>query len=94
MACIIHKVGYKKGRTGMTMIFIKRIILLLPKQVVNVIDLGYLGIEKNFPEQKSSLPKRKKRNHGIITRRKRGSIKNHAKKRIVIEHTICQIKKI
>jgi hypothetical protein len=22
-----------------------------PKQVVNVIDLGYLGIEKDFPEQ-------------------------------------------
>ena len=33
-----------------------------PKEVVNVFDLGYLGIEKDFPEQLSSLPYRKKRN--------------------------------
>ena len=31
--------------------------------VVNVFDLGYLGIEKDFPaEQLSSLPDRKQRN--------------------------------
>ena len=41
----------------MTMTYIKRTILLLHKQVVNVFDLvGYLGVEKDFPEQKSSLP--------------------------------------
>ena len=39
-----------KKEEDMTMIFIKRIILLLPKQVVNVFDLGYLGVEKDFPE--------------------------------------------
>jgi len=32
--CIIHKVGYKKGRRGMTMIFIKRIILLLQNRLL------------------------------------------------------------
>src|SRR6476660_1153080 len=26
------------------------------KQVVNVVDLGYLGIEKDFPQQLSSIP--------------------------------------
>jgi hypothetical protein len=42
-----------------------------PKQVVNnVFDLGYLGIESDFPEQLSALPNRKKRNR-IISRRKR-----------------------
>ncbi len=46
----------------MTMTYIKKIILLLPKQVVNVVDLGYLGIEKDFPEQLSSIPDRKERN--------------------------------
>ncbi len=25
-----------------------------PKEVVNVVDLGYLGIEKDYPEQLSS----------------------------------------
>ena len=38
----------------MITIFIRRIILSLPKQVVNVVDLGYLGVEKDFPEQLSS----------------------------------------
>ncbi len=33
--------------------YIRGIILSLPKQVVNVIDLGYLGVEKDFPEQLS-----------------------------------------
>jgi len=33
-----------------------------PKQVVNIFDLGYLvGVEKDFPRQTSSIPKRKKR---------------------------------
>ena len=35
-----------------------------PKQVVNVLEHGYLGVEKDFPEQLSSaLPCKKKRNH-------------------------------
>ena len=37
-----------------------------PKEVVNVVDLGYLGIEKDFPEQLlSTLPCKKKRNYEI-----------------------------
>ena len=48
-----------------------------PKEVVNVFDLGYLGVEKDFLEQLSVLPNRKK----------------NSKKRIVIEHTICRLKK-
>ncbi len=44
----------------MTIMFTRRIILLLPpKQVLNVIDLGYLGVEKDFPEQLSTLPHKK-----------------------------------
>ena len=54
----------------MTMTFIKRIILSLPKEVVNVFDLGYLGIEKDFPEQLSSLPYRKKRNQNYQKKKK------------------------
>ena len=51
----IHKVGYKKGRRGMTINWIyKENHPLIPKQVVDVVDLGYLGIEKDFPEQLSS----------------------------------------
>ena len=66
---IIHKSAKKKEK-DMTMIFIKRIILLHQTQVVNVFDLGYLGIEKDFPEQLLSLPNRKKRNKELSKRKK------------------------
>jgi hypothetical protein len=33
-----------------------------PKKVVNVFDLGYLGVETDFLEQLSSIPSRKKIN--------------------------------
>ena len=35
---------------------------MTPKEVVNVFDSGYLGVEKDFPEQLSSLPCKEKRN--------------------------------
>jgi hypothetical protein len=40
------------------MIFIRRISsYVTSKDVVNVYDLvGYLGVEKDYPQQKSSLP--------------------------------------
>ena len=61
---IIHKLGHKKGRRDMIMISIKRISsCVTPKEVFNVFDLGYLGVEKDHSHQKSSLPYRKKRNH-------------------------------
>ena len=51
---IIHKVGDKNGRKDMTIYWIyKENYPLIPKQVVNVVDLGYLGIEKDFPKQLS-----------------------------------------
>ena len=64
----------------------------IPKQVVNVVDLGYLGIEKDFPEQLSALPNRKKRNLELSAEEKEYNV-IHAKKRIVIEHTISRLKK-
>jgi len=66
---IIHKLDYKKGKRHDYDIY-KENHPATPKQVVNVFDLGYFGIEKDFPEQLSSLPNRKKRNK-VVTRRKR-----------------------
>jgi hypothetical protein len=58
-----------------------------------VFDLGYLGLEKDLPRQLSSLPYRKKRNLEI-SKEERCYNKDHAKRRIVIEHTtICTLKK-
>jgi hypothetical protein len=45
---ILHKVNHKKGRRHGYDIY-KNNHPLIPKQVVNVFDLGYLGVDKDFP---------------------------------------------
>ena len=88
---IIHKSAKKKGKRHDYDIY-KENRPITPKQVVNIVDLGYLGVEKDFPEQISSLPNRKKRNKELSKEEKEHN-KSHPQKRIVIEHTICRMKK-
>ena len=60
---IIHKTDHKKKGSRHDYDIYKENHPIVPKQVVNEFDFdGYLGIEKDFPEQLSSMPKRKKRN--------------------------------
>jgi hypothetical protein len=68
---------------------------IIPKEVVTVVaDLGYLGIDNYYPvEQLSVLPYKKKRNQPLSEEEERGFNKFHSRKRIVIEHTICRLKK-
>ena len=66
---ILHKVGYKKGRKHDYDVY-KKNHPVISKQVVNVVDLGYLGVEKDFPEQLSALPYKKKRNQCLSDDRK------------------------
>ncbi len=89
---ILHKIRHKKGQKHDYYIY-KKNHPVTPKQVVNVVDLGYLGIEKDFPEQKSSLPFKRKRNQEDLSDEEKEYNKIHAKKRIVIEHIICRLKK-
>ncbi len=89
---ILHKVGYKKGRKHDYDIY-KNNHPVIPKEVVNVIDLGYLGIETDFPEQLSSITIQKEKKSEIVIREEKEYNKIHSKKRIVIEHTICRLKK-
>ena len=56
MVFIIDKTDHKKGRRHDYDIY-KKNHPVTPKQVVNVFDLGYLGIKKDFPQQISSLTK-------------------------------------
>ena len=88
---ILHKLRYKKGRKHDYDIY-KNNYPVIPKKVVNVFDLGYLGIEADFPEQLSSLQFKRKRNQDLSPEEKECN-RIHAKKRIVIEHTICRLKK-
>ncbi|HEY6536402.1 MAG TPA: transposase family protein, partial [Candidatus Nitrosocosmicus sp.] len=82
---------YKKGRRHDYDIY-KENYSINPKQVVSVFDLGYLGVEKDFPEQLSHIPNRKNRNLEL-SKEERAYNKNHSRKRIMIEHTICRLKK-
>jgi hypothetical protein len=88
---IIHKANHKKGKRHDYDVY-KKNHPVTPKQVVNVVDLGYLGVEKDFPDQLSALPYRKKRNQDLSQEEKEYN-KIHSRKRIVIEHTICRLKK-
>jgi len=88
---ILHKTNHKKGRRHDYDVY-KKNHPITPKQVLNVVDLGYLGIEKDFPQQISSIPNRKERNLQSSVEQKEFN-RGHAKKRIVIEHTICRLKK-
>jgi len=91
LGIIIHKLNHKKGRRHDCDIY-KENHPITPKKVVNVFDLGYLGIEKDFPHQILSIPNRKERNLQSSVEQKEFN-RGHAKKRIVIEHTICRLKK-
>jgi hypothetical protein len=88
---ITHKSNHKKGKRHDYDIY-KNNHPVTPKEVVNVFDLGYLGVEKDFPDQISSLPNRKKRSLKLSQKEKKYNLQ-HAKKRIKIEHTICRLKK-
>jgi hypothetical protein len=90
---IIHKTAKKKGHVHDYNIY-KKNHPFTPKKVVNVFDLGYLAVEKDFPQQLSSIPHRKKRNQGgRLYEEEKEYNKIHSKKRIVIEHAICRLKK-
>ncbi len=88
---IIHKIGHKKGKRHDYDIY-KNNPPVTPNQVVNVFDLGYLGVEKDFPGQKSSMPNKKKPNAQLSKDEKEYN-QNHSRKRMAVEHTICRMKK-
>jgi hypothetical protein len=67
----LHKARKKKGRKHDYDVY-KRNHPVTPKQVVNVVDLGYLGVEKDFPEQLSSPYhiKRRETNKSYLRKKK------------------------
>ncbi len=91
----LHKANHhKKGRSHDYDVYKKNHPVTPSKQVVNVFDLGYLEVEKDFPEQLSSRYHiKEKKPTRAVPRRKRENRIHSNKKRIVIEHTICRLKK-
>ena len=68
-------IRYKKGRRRHDYDVYKKNHPVTPKEVVNVFDLGYLGLATGFPEQMSSIPIRKKRDNNIYHSKKENATK-------------------
>ena len=66
---------------------------ITPPLVKNYFDLGYHGIENDFPDLKAILPVKKKRNVIELTKSEKRYNKRHSRQRVIVEHTICRIKK-
>jgi hypothetical protein len=97
---IVHKTNHARGRRHDYAIF-KRYHPSLPKKVRPMVDLGYDGIQNDFPEMKPMIPFKKrgggKGRGGIkgaeLTPAQKRSNKRLSKARVVVEHTIARMKK-
>jgi DDE superfamily endonuclease/Helix-turn-helix of DDE superfamily endonuclease len=84
---ILHKSNqHKKGRKHDYSVY-KDEHPITPPQVKNYFDLGYKGIENDFPNLKAVLPVKKKRNIELTKSEKRYN-KRHSRQRVIVEHTL------
>ena len=88
---IIHKPPHSSGRRNdYAILKIKHPVL--SEELMVFYDLGYLGVEKDFPKQISILPYKKKRGKELTISQKEWN-KLQSKIRIKVEHAISKIKK-
>ena len=89
---IIHKTAIRKEE-DMTMTFIKKNHPITPKQILNVFDLGISWCRKGFSRTTIIHYLIERREIMELSKEEKDYNKSHSKKRIVIEHTICRLKK-
>jgi len=68
-----------------------RVIERLPSQITQRVDLGYQGIETDYPNHTVVIPKQKPPKQELTKAQKRSNRKK-AKRRIVVEHTLAHMK--
>ena len=97
---IVHRTNHARGRVHDYALF-KRDHPDLPKKVRPIVDLGYNGIQNDYPEMDPSIPFKKKsvgRGHkgekaDELTPEQKEFNSRLSKERIVVEHTISRMKK-
>jgi hypothetical protein len=97
---IVHKTKHARGRRHDYAIF-KGNHPSLPNKVRPVVDLGYDGIQNDYPEMKPIIPLKSRgpgRGHrgakgSELTHSQKKFNKNLSKARVIVEHTISRIKK-
>jgi DDE superfamily endonuclease len=90
---ILHKTGHERGRIIHDYDVYKNKPPLIPLQVENVLDLGYMGIQNDFPTVKSVLQFRKSRKKSELSNEEKKYNRKHSKLRVIVEHTVSRIKK-
>ena len=88
---IIHRTNHARGRRHDYALF-KSNHPELPKGVRAGVDLGYDGIQNDFPELNALIPF-KRRNGKKLTPNQKRLNRVLAKARVVVEHTISRMKK-
>ncbi len=68
-----------------------RVMDRLPQQVTKRVDLGYQGIETDYPDHIVVIPKKKLPKQDLTPAQKRSN-RNWPKQRIVVEHTLAHMK--
>jgi len=89
---IVHRTNHARGRRHDYDIF-KSNHPSLPPQVSPGVDLGYDGIQNDFPELNVVIPFKRRRNGKELTDEQKRYNMAQAKARVVVEHTIARMKK-
>ncbi|MBU4481291.1 transposase [Patescibacteria group bacterium] len=66
---------------------------IIPKNATVYMDSGYQGVQKDFPDLNAVIPHKRTRNGNPLTRSQKIQNKKQRKIRVVIEHTLSQLKK-
>ena len=89
---IIHKTPHARGRRHDYDIF-KTIHPRLPPGVNLSLDLGYDGVQNDFPELNPTIPFKRRRGVRELTTEQKSFNRRLAEERVVVEHAICRAKK-
>ena len=89
---ILHKTKHRNGKKHDYHLFKEKGPPPIPPEVETGVDLGYLGIEKDYPDMKVKIPVKKQKGKEFTKKQKRQN-KKLRKERVIVEHTISRMKK-
>lgn len=88
---ILHRTNHERGRKHDYAV-LKENNPKIPEEVEKYVDLGYKGVQRDFPEAKWVIPVKKKRKRKL-TKEERRHNRKVARKRVKVEHAISKVKK-
>jgi hypothetical protein len=89
---ILHKTKHRNGKKHDYDLFKKNGPPPIPPKVELGVDLGYFGIEEDYPDLNVKIPVKKPKGKELTQQEKRHN-KKQRKARVIVEHTISRMKK-